>query len=103
MKHPSASKDCEHLNFDANVSVGRITKGEGGPVESFMAHVKIKCMDCGRPFQFLGLPLGLDMRGAMMDVEGQEARLAIAPLGTVPQPLDGALARGFRIRQPGDH
>jgi hypothetical protein len=69
----------------------------------FMADVKIECADCGRPFQFLGLPLGLDLNGAAMDVEGQTARLAIAPVGTVPQPLDGAFASGFRIRTGGEH
>lgn len=68
----------------------------------FSADIRIECADCGRPFQFLGLPLGLDLNGAAMDVDGQEARLAIAPVGTVPQPLDGALA-GFRVRMPGDH
>lgn len=69
----------------------------------FMADVKIECADCGRPFQFLGLPLGLNLAGAAMDVEGQTARLAIAPVGTVPQPLDGALGFGVRVRTGGEH
>lgn len=68
----------------------------------FMADVKIECAKCGRPFQFLGLTLGLDLNGAAMTVDGQEAHLAIAPVGTVPQPLDKALA-GYRVRLPGDH
>lgn len=87
---------CMHQDFIANVSVNRITKGEGGPVESYIADVKVECAQCHRPFQFLGLELGLHMRGARMSVDGQEARLAIAPVGDVPQPLDGVLSYGIR-------
>ena len=69
----------------------------------FTADVRIEC-ECGRPFQFLGLPIGLDLNGgAFISADGQECRIAIAPVGTVPQPLDAGLVRGFRIRQPGDH
>jgi len=91
--------ECQHMDFDAAVSVARITKGEGGPVESYMAHIRIECQKCHRPFQFIGLPLGLHMRGATMSADGQEARLAIAPVGSIPQPLDGVLSIG--IRPPG--
>lgn len=67
----------------------------------FMVDVRLECV-CGRPFQFLGLPMGLNMDGAAIDVDGTTARLAIAPVGTVPQPLDGAL--GFRVKPShGDH
>ena len=69
----------------------------------FTAEVRIVCADCGLPFQFLGLPLGLDMEGAAMSADGLEARLAIAPMGTVPQPLDSHLLRGFRVKSPMDH
>jgi len=68
----------------------------------FVADIRIEC-ECGRPFQFIGLPLGLDLNGASMAVDGQEARLAIAPVGTIPQPLDKHLLAGFRVRGPGDH
>lgn len=93
------TEKCEHMEFAANVSVGRITKEEGGAPHSFMAHVKIECAKCHRPFQFLGLEMGLHMRGARMSVDGQEARLSIAPVGEVPQPLDRFLE--FGIRGPG--
>lgn len=69
----------------------------------FSTDIRLECGDCGRPFQFLGLPLGLDLGGAAMSVDGQEAHLAVAPVGEVPQPLDAGLVAGFRIRQPGDH
>lgn len=88
---------CQHYqNHRATVSVNYLED-----TGRFCADVRIECADCGRPFQFLGLPLGVDLTGATMDVDGQEARLAIAPVGCVPQPLDRALA-GFRVRIPGD-
>jgi len=90
--------DCKHMNFQAYVSVHRLE--DSG---RFSADVKIECAECHLPFQFLGLPLGLDLNGAAMSVDGQEARLAIAPVGSVPQPLDKGLVSGFRVRQPGDH
>jgi len=63
----------------------------------FMADVSIKCEKCGHPFQFIGLPLGLNMRGAAMSVDGQTARLAIAPVGWEPHPL-GIGPTGFGVK-----
>lgn len=37
------------------------------------------CVDCGVPFSFEGLPLGLNVEGAAMSPDGCEARLAISP------------------------
>lgn len=92
--------DCRHNKaHKATVGVGFLE--DSG---RFTAEVRIECADCGRPFQFINLPIGLDLQeGATMSVDGQEARLAVAPVGTVPQPLDKALLRGYRIKMPGDH
>lgn len=78
---------CEHQDFAAHVSVGRIENG-AGVVTSFMADAGIKCAHCGREFQFLGLEPGLDMGGARVSVDGLEARLAICPQGEQLSPLD---------------
>jgi len=82
---------CHHKNFEALVKVNRLE--DSG---RFMAEVRIKCTQCGVPFQFLGLPLGLNLAGATMDVDGQEARLAIAPVGRVLHPLEGL--SGFGVK-----
>lgn len=90
--------ECKHnTNHRATVAVNYLE--DSG---RFCADIRIECGECGRPFQFIGLPLGLDLNGATMDVEGQEARLAIAPVGSIPQPLDKWIS-GFRVKQPGDH
>jgi hypothetical protein len=78
---------CEHHNFAASVAVGRLTN-EAGAVTAYAADVKIHCTDCGRKFQFLGLPAGVNLQGATISVDGLEARLAVCPQGEVPSPLD---------------
>lgn len=92
------TEKCQHNKNHRAVCVVNHMEDTG----RFCVDLRIDCADCGHPFQFLGLPLGLDLSGAAMSVDGQEARLAIAPVGTVPQPMDRALA-GFRVRLPGDH
>lgn len=90
---------CKHRNFKAFVIFNRLV--DSG---RFMDDVRIECADCHLPFQFLGLPIGLDLSGAAMSVDGQEAHLAIAPVGSVPDPLDEGLLAGFRVKPPcGDH
>lgn len=96
------SVHCEHTDFDAFFEIGRLTDGEGGKVTSYIADVRFKCKICHLPFQFMGLELGLNLRGATMSPDGQQARLSIFPVGSVPQPLDALL--GYRVALPGkDH
>lgn len=63
----------------------------------YMADVSVRCADCGQPFRFLGLPLGLNMNGAAMNVDGLEARLAIMPADRVPHPLTGVTGFGVKV------
>lgn len=69
---------CAHENFEASVEVSRLA--DSG---RFMADVRVKCSQCGEPFRFLGLPTGLDLNGASVSVDGEEARLAIGTRETV--------------------
>ena len=73
---------CAHENFRANVEVHRLID-----TGRFTADVRIHCEDCGVPFEFLGLEPGSQPAAARVSVDGQEARLAIAPPGLVPNPL----------------
>lgn len=85
---------CEHRNFEANVNVNRIED-----VGRFAADVSIRCADCGVPFRFLGLPSGVDLNGAAVSVNGEEARLAIAPRGEVATVLEEDTPAGFTVRR----
>ncbi|WP_010137342.1 hypothetical protein [Oceanicola sp. S124] len=82
---------CKHTNFGASVKVARLED-----TGRFMAEVRVKCEDCGEPFQFLGLEAGLDMQGARVSLDGLEALLSIAPNSQVMSPLLrlAAAARG---------
>lgn len=73
---------CEHHNFAAQVNVARLED-----TKQFMAEITVKCAECGRPFQFLGLAPGLDTQGATVSVDGLEARIAISPEGAKPNPM----------------
>lgn len=86
---------CEHMEFAAEVGVNRLTAKDGGPVTSYMAEVRIKCVKCGLPFQFLGLEPGVDLGGARVSLDGLEANIAIAPQGVRPNPFQ-RLAYGVR-------
>lgn len=83
---------CKHETFDCFVTVNRLED-----VGRFMADVTVKCSDCGTPFKFLGLPLGVDYNSATVSFDGTEARLAIAPQGEVVPPVHGV--EGFAIRK----
>lgn len=76
-------KGCPHPDFEANVTVNRLE--DSG---RFMADIKIKCCFCGQPFQFLGLPMGVNMNGAAVDVDWTELRVAIRP-AEIPDFLRG--------------
>ena len=73
---------CEHKDFHATVGVARLEDSGG-----FMAEIRIRCRECDKPFQFLGLEPGLDMHGARVSLDGLEANIAIVPEGTKPNPL----------------
>lgn len=85
---------CEHDLFSAEVDVNRLED-----VGRFCADVRIKCSQCNLPFRFLGLPAGVDLNGAAVSVNGEEARLAIAPSGEVRSVLDDGGDVGFTIRK----
>ena len=89
---PSLHQDlCAHLDFSARVDVSRLV--DSG---RFAADVRIDCAECNLPFEFVGLPCGVNLAGAAVSVDNQEARLAIKPAYTeTPQP-GGAM--GFNMR-----
>lgn len=62
-------------------------KVEGGPIETYLLHLRVVCTQCNKPFEFRGLPMGLSLSGAAMDVTKLEARLAIRPTTLTDQEL----------------
>lgn len=89
--------DCAHENFEASVSVGRLTATEGGPVDGFKAEVRIVCAQCRVPFRWLGLGMGDSPLEPLTSVDGLELRAPITPEGTTMI----ANMPGFRINPRG--
>lgn len=81
---------CSHPDFEVHVAVNRLE--DNG---RFNADVRINCCACGSPFRFYGLPVGLNLDGAAVSVDGTEARLAIGPIGRVPPKIKGVT--GFTV------
>lgn len=59
-----------------------------------MAEVRIRCKECGLPFEFIGLECGLTFTGPACDPSAQEARLPIKPKGLAVLPG----VPGFKVR-----
>lgn len=75
-------KTCKHEDFKASVGVARFED-----IGGFMAEIRVNCAGCGLPFEFLGLECGLDLQGARVSIDGQEANIAIVPKGVRPNPF----------------
>lgn len=70
---------CEHLKFQSQVRVGRLTDVENGPVTGYTADVRIQCVDCGVQFRFMGLPYGFHYGEPRLSADGTELRAPIEP------------------------
>lgn len=68
MIHPHSR--CFHMNFRADVKVARI---EDTGLK--YADITIRCVDCGSPAVFRGMPTGLSPDQPCGSVDAQEARL----------------------------
>lgn len=88
---------CTHENFACECDVNRLPTKEGGPIERYNLDVRVKCVDCGTPFRFIGLPAGLDLNGAAVSVDATQGRFAIAPKGQVVSVMEGGVV-GFSVR-----
>jgi len=71
---------CEHNQFRASVNVSRLEDNEAsGVITGYTADVKISCLECGQPFEFVGLEAGLSPFGPMVNVDSTELRAPIKP------------------------
>lgn len=89
---------CEHESFEANVAVNRMPAVEGGPIKHYSADVTIRCVQCGEPFRFIGLPAGVDFTSPTVSVDGCEGRFPILPKSESLSELEGTPI-GFTVRK----
>ena len=67
-------KVCPHLSFRAQVNVNRMED-----TGRFSADVTVWCAECKLPFEFVGVPSGLDWARPMVSIDGTELRAPIEP------------------------
>ena len=84
--------NCGHFHFELTGNVNRIE--DAG---RFTVEVHVTCKDCGTPFRFLGLPIGLDMNGAAISPDGTEGRFAIHPVNVEVPGMPDDQPAGFRV------
>lgn len=78
---------CEHLLTASEVDVTRLFPGTADA--RWHAVVEIRCVDCGIPFRFVGLPTGMDANGAGTSADGTQGLFTVYPTRGEPS--------GFRI------
>lgn len=82
---------CEHQNFATDVQIARMEN-----TGRFVAEIRIKCVDCGVPMQFMGLEPGFNFDGATVSLDGLEMNIGIHPQGQRPNPLQKLM--GYSIK-----
>lgn len=86
---------CNHENvhFDINVDKVHSDKVENKFLYSCL-NMKMTCKDCGQPFEFVGLPVGISPYRPTVSLDGLELRQPVVPFGkTIPKDLPGMIAR----------
>ena len=83
--------NCKHENFRVDATVNRME--DSG---SFILDLRIHCVDCDLPFEWVGVPCGLSFYQPCVSVDNQELRAPITPKGI--SPLKGLAGFGVRLR-----
>jgi len=83
------------MNFNVHAEVARIEKSETDKtIVAFHVDIKVFCRECGKPFEWVGLPLGFSHYRPTVSIDGQIIRAPLIPEGG-PQPPEGLA--GFSV------
>lgn len=82
---------CKHLNFHADCKVARIED-----LGRFVLEVRVRCVDCKKPFQFVGVEPGFNYNAPTVSLDGLEGNFPITPEGQQPNPLQAAM--GYTVK-----
>lgn len=85
---------CVHMDFGVHADVARLTEVDGGPVVGYCVDVKVECADCGEPFCWRGVPLGVSQLAPTVSVDGT---VLTAPIHPMSDPTTGIGLIGFRV------
>lgn len=79
---------CLHEEFEAHCDVVRLRKVASAEVKAFVLEASVHCSQCGRRFEFLGIPVGLDPDKAGVSPDRMKLRVPLVP--GVPTPKASA-------------
>ena len=72
--------NCLHKKFVVDAKVGRLTKDDDSDkVIGYSCDIKVKCAECGLPFEWIGLPVGIDTQKPTVSFGNLELRTRIKP------------------------
>lgn len=72
--------NCKHMNFIANTKIARLMDDDNSEViTGFSAEIRIKCGECGLPFEFICVPGGYSPTQPMVNFDSTELRAPIKP------------------------
>lgn len=71
---------CEHRNFRTVVTVNRLVNPQQ-IIQGFVVDLRVQCMECELPFEFIGFPCGASLSHATVNPTNEELRVPIKPKG----------------------
>lgn len=87
--------NCVHENFNVHAEVARIEKSETDKtIIAYHVDLKTWCRDCGKSFEWVGLPNGFSHYRPTVSIDGQIMHAPLIPAGG-PQPPAGLA--GFSV------
>ena len=72
--------DCKHEQFECNASVTRLTDGNNNDnVIGYAADITVKCIQCGIPFEWIGIAGGYSPSEPKVNPDRTGLRAPIRP------------------------
>lgn len=84
--------DCKHERFQCSCAVTRLqdTK-EPEKITGYTTDIKVHCMDCGIPFEWIGVSMGVSPLEPMVSADGTELRAPIRPSNAPIEKIEGKI------------
>lgn len=74
-------EDCKHTKFECHASVIRLHEEETPEIiTGYTSDITITCMECGTPFQFVGVPGGVSPNQPMVNFDSTKLRAPLVPM-----------------------
>ena len=89
-------RPCPHGDFVATVEVQRLSSVESGPIDGYMADIRVRCADCDEEFRWQGVEAGLNFTRPTCSVDEGELHAPLRPASADPD--FGMGIPGFAVR-----